>query len=253
MAKNSASLSSATAVNWKEKMRVKVVNVMTAVLATVVFGMMGCGGGGGESTPTVANTNTYSTAKILPLTASGTTTFTLTGSDTSGGSWSGSVQTRGDGSTVFEGQNVSKVSQIVTLSLAGSSTASSTVAIASYYKSDGLLYKAVYSGSTSGTALQTNSAILPATFKVGDFASGPSLSLNLNGTTDSVTTTYQVFDAGNGNARVVSTMTYQVASYSATTEYIISPSGDMLLLKMILYYPSLNKTVTLNVTTQVHF
>ena len=39
-------------------MRVKVVNVMAVVLATVVFGMMGCGGGGGESTPTVANTNT---------------------------------------------------------------------------------------------------------------------------------------------------------------------------------------------------
>lgn len=226
-------------------MSVQVVKTMMLVLATVAFGMAGCGGGG-ASTPAVANTNTYSTSKILPLTATGTTTFTLTGSDTSGGSWSGSVQMRGDGSTVFEGQNVSKVSQVVTLTLAGGSTASSTVA--SYYKSDGLLYKSVYSGSVSGTAVQTNSATMPATFKVGDFASGPSLSLNLNGTTDSVTTTYQVFDAGNGNARVVSTMTYQVANYSATTEYIVSPSGDALSLKMILYYPSLNKTVTLNGT-----
>ncbi len=227
-------------------MSVQVVKIMMMVLAAVAFGMAGCGGGGGASTPAVVNTNTYSTAKILPLTATGTTTFTLTGSDSSGGSWSGSVQMRGDGSTVFEGQNVSKVSQLVALTLAGGSTASSTVA--SYYKSDGLLYKSVYSGSVSGTAVQTNSATMPATFKVGDFASGPSLSLNLNGTTDSVTTTYQVFDAGNGNARVVSTLTYQVANYSATTEYIISPSGDALSLKMILYYPSLNKTVTLNGT-----
>ncbi|MDD2500305.1 MAG: hypothetical protein PHN92_05755 [Geobacter sp.] len=71
-----------------------------------------------------------------------------------------------------------------------------------------------------------NTAIMPLTFKVGDFASGPSLSLNLNGSADSVTTTYQVFDAGNGNAKVVSTLTYQVANYSGTTEYIINPSGD---------------------------
>lgn len=138
-------------------------------------------------------------------------TFTLTGSDTSGGSWTGSVQMRGDGPTVFEGQNVTKVSQVVTLTLAGASTASSTVA--SYYKPDGLLYKTIYSGSVSGTAIQTNTATMPVTFKVGDFASGPSLSLNLNGSTDSVATTYQVFDGGNGNARVVSTLTYQVANF----------------------------------------
>jgi hypothetical protein len=130
--------------------------------------------------------------------------------------------------------------------LAGASTAFST--IASYYKTDGLLYKAIYSGSVSGTALQTNTATMPATFKVGDFASGPSMSLNLNGSSDSVTTTYQVFDAGNGNAKVMSTLNYQVANYSATTEYIIDPSGEVLSLRMILYYPSINKTVTLNGT-----
>jgi len=202
--------------------------------------------GSGSSVPSEVNTTSYSTEKVLPLTATGTTTFTLKGSDTSGGSWTGSIQMRGDGSTVFEGQNVNKVSQVVTLTLAGGSTASSTVA--SYYKPNGILYKAIYSGSSSGTAIQTNNATMPATFKVGDFAAGPSMSLNLNGTTDSVTTTYQVFDAGSGNAKVVSTLTYSVANYSATSEYILSPSGDMLSMKMILYYPSLNKTVTLNGT-----
>jgi hypothetical protein len=88
-----------------KKMSVQIVKIMMVILATVAFGMAGCGGGG-ASTPTVVNTNTYSTAKILPLTATGTTTFTLTGNDTSGGSWSGSVQMRGDGSTVFEGHSV---------------------------------------------------------------------------------------------------------------------------------------------------
>ena len=189
---------------------------------------------------------TYSTAKILPLTVTSTTAFTLTGSDTSGGTWSGSMQMRGDGATVFEGQNVTKVSQMVTLSLLGGGVASSS--IASYYRTNGVLYKAVYSGSTSGTATQTNNATMPATFKIGDFASGPTLTLNLNSAIDTVSTTYQVVSGGNSNAKVISTMTYQVANYSATTEYIISPTGDILSLKMILYYPSLNKTVTLNGT-----
>lgn len=228
-------------------MKRNVINVMIGVLVALVFGLTGCGGGGGgSSAPAVANTTVYSTAKILPKDVTSTASFTLTGSDTSGGSWTGSMQMRGDGPTVFEGQSVTKVSQIVTLTLAGGSTASST--IASYYKPDELLYKTIYSGSVSGTAIQTNTATMPSTFKVGDFASGPSLSLNLNGTSDSVSTTYQVFDGGNGNAKVVSTLTYLVANYSGTTEYILSPSGEILSVKMILYYPSLNKTVTLNGT-----
>ena len=227
----------------------KLIEVlMLIVLFSAVFIACGSGGGGGggSSDPKVVNTTSYPTSKILPTVSTSTTTFTLAGSDTSGGSWSGSIQMRGDGPTVFEGQSVTKVSQIVTLTLAGVSTSSSTVA--SYYKLDGVLYKAIYTGSVSGTAIQTNTATMPATFNVGDFASGPSLSLNLNGSTDSVITTYQVFDGGNGNARVASTLTYQVANYSATTEYIIAPSGDPLSLKMILYYPSLNKTVTINGT-----
>lgn len=218
-------------------------NAVIGLLVLAVFSMAGCGGGGDTINTTSVNTASYSTAKVLPLTATDTTTFTLNGSDTSGGSWAGSMQIRGDGPTIFEGQNVSKVSQSVTLKLTGGSSATST--IASYYKPDGLLYKTIYSGSVSGTAIQTNSATMPATFKVGNFMSGPTLSLNLNGTSDSVTTTYQVFDAGSGNAKVVGTLTYSVANYSATTEYTITPSGDVLSIKMILYYPSLNKTVTL--------
>lgn len=223
-------------------MRRNAIHVMLGLFVAVVFGLAGCGGGG-SNTPSPVNTASYSTAKLLPLTATDTTTFTLTGSDTSGGSWSGSIQMRGDGPTVFEGQNVTKVSQVVTLRLAGAPTGSSTVE--SYYKPDGLLYKAIYSGTASGTAIQTNSATMPATFMVGDFASGPSFTLNLNGTSDSVSTTYQVLDAGNGNAKVLATLAYSVANYSGTTEYIITPSGDMLSIKMILHYPSLNKTVTL--------
>ena len=50
--------------DWEdEKMSVQVVKIMMVVLATVTFGMAGCGGGGGASTPAVVNTNTYSTAK----------------------------------------------------------------------------------------------------------------------------------------------------------------------------------------------
>jgi len=40
-------------------MSVQVVKIMMVVLATVTFGMAGCGGGGGASTPAVVNTNTY--------------------------------------------------------------------------------------------------------------------------------------------------------------------------------------------------
>ena len=120
-----------------------VINLVLGILVVMMISLAGCGGGGGGATnPVVANTTSYPTSKILPSVATSTTSFTLTGSDTSGGSWTGSMQMRGDGPTVFEGQNVTKMSQAITLTLAGGSTASST--IASYYKSDGVLYKSIY-------------------------------------------------------------------------------------------------------------
>ena len=206
----------------------------------------GCGGGGGDVaavTPAAESTTTYSTAKLFPLASMETTTFNLTGSDNAGGTWTGSWSLQGEGQTVFEGQNVTKISQQVSLTLSGAATASSNVT--SYYKADRSLYKAIYTGSASGYATQTNSFTAPLFYKIGDVATGPALTSFINGVSENQTTTYQVSDGGNGNAKVSGTLFYSTGN-SATTEQIITQAGELVSMKMILHYPLLGRTVTLN-------
>ncbi len=226
-------------------MKRNLIKTMMALLAVLVFGIVGCGGGGGGSS-TPPNTTVVSTAKLFPLTATPATSFTLSGSDNLGGIWSGSLMIRGDGQTTFEGQNLNKIYQQVSVALSGGS--SSTSYISSYYNSNGSLYKSVYTGSTSGYSIQTNSFSIPSTFKNGDSIIGPALTTYINGTTDYQTTTYQVTDGGSGNLKVIGVIDTASGTSKTTTEYIISPAGNILSIKMTIVYPTLGRTVTLNGT-----
>lgn len=228
-------------------MKRNLILLFLALSALAVFGLAGCGGGGGgtSSTPAPAatpSTTTFSAAKLFPTVATDTTYYTLSGSDNRGGTWTGSWSLKGDGPTTFEGRNVTKLSQQITLSLVGGSSATSYVT--GYYNTDGSLYKTISTGSTSGYAIQTNSFTAPASFKIGDSTTGPSLTSYLNGTTDYSTSTYQVTDAGGGNAKVTSVVR-QASGTVATTEQIITPAGDMVSMRMVISYTN-GLTVTLN-------
>jgi hypothetical protein len=220
--------------------------VLALFASLIVAGCGGGGGGGGDTaTPTAGNSTTYSTAKLFPLSSTEATSFTLTGSDNKGGTWTGSWLLRGDGQTVYEGKNVTKITQQVILKLtrsAGSATTSSYVA--SYYNADRSLYKAIYSGTASGYAVQTNDFIPPLSYKFGDVVTGPTLTTYINGVTDHQTSTLRIADGGNGNAKVTGTVVL-TSGTTGSTEQIINPAGDLLSIKMVFYYPT-GLTVTLN-------
>ena len=210
----------------------------------------GCGGGGGSdtgtsATPTAENTTAYSTTKLFPLNSTETTSFTLTGSDNKGGAWTGSWLLRGDGQTVYEGKNVTKITQQIILKLTGPSGSATTSSnVASYYNADRSLYKAIYSGTASGYAVQTNGFIPSLSYKFGDVVTGPALTTIINGVTDHQTATFRVTDGGNGNAKVTGTVTL-ASGTTGTTEQIINPTGDLLSMRMVFNYPS-GLIVTLN-------
>lgn len=226
-------------------MKSSLIKTMMALLAVLVFGIVGCGGGGGgdtSSTPApTPSTTTFSTAKLFPTVATDTTYYTLSGSDNRGGTWTGSWSQKGDGPTTFEGRDVTKLSQQISLSLVGGSSATSYVT--GYYNPDRSMYKTIYSGSSTGYAVQTNNFTAPLSFKIGDSTTGPSLTTYLNGTTDYSTSTFQVTDAGGGNAKVTSVV--RQTSATSTTEQIITPAGDMISMRMIINYTSgLSVTLT---------
>jgi len=209
--------------------------VLALFASLIVAGCGGGGGGGDTGTPIAGNTTTYSTAKLFPLSSTETTSFTLTGSDNNGGTWSGSWLLRGDGPTVYDGKNVTKITQQIRLTLAGASSASSNVT--SYYNADRTLYKSVYSGSVSGYAIQTNNFIPPLSYTIGDSVTGPELTTYINGVTDHQTSSFLVTDGGNGNAKIIGTIALSSGT-TGTTEQIIAPAGEPLSIKMTFNYPS---------------
>lgn len=121
-----------------------------AVISTilVVFLMTGCGGGGGGSfsdTPTRMETpvNVTSINSIYSGTAQTGTeaSFSLTGSDLQGNSWTGTYNLISDGTTTFEGQNVTSSRSVLTLQKLGGAPSSQVTT--RYFQSVGL-YKILY-------------------------------------------------------------------------------------------------------------
>jgi hypothetical protein len=198
---------------------------VAAVVALFLLLTLGCGGsGGGSATP---NTTVYSTAKLTSLATGNSFTLNLTGSDTLGGTYTGSFQSVVTGPTVVNGVNVIEKQAIINITRTGSGT--SSLIADYYYNSDGSTYG--YVTNTGESCVSTSSVVMPSTVTVGYFGAGPSMSCN-NGTV--FTSTWQVQDGGNGNANVIVTLNFNSAT-SETATYVLSPSGDIVGVTMMLY------------------
>ena len=198
---------------------------IAVVVALSLLLTLGCGGsGGGSATP---NTTVYSTAKLTSLTTGSGFSLNLSGSDTAGGTYTGSIQDVVVGPVVINGTTVIEREALISLTRAG--TATSSVVAYYYFNSDGSAYG--YVTNTGAGCVSTNSVVMPSTVTVGYFGAGPSMSCS-NGTV--FTSTWQVQDGGNGNAKVIETLNFNSAT-SETATYVLSPSGNIVSMTMVLY------------------
>ncbi|MHB8090494.1 MAG: putative Ig domain-containing protein [Syntrophales bacterium] len=180
----------------------------------------------------------FNVSKITTLTTGDTLSSTFTGSDTAGGTYTGSTQSIIDGPTVFEGRNVIKKSSLTTLIKTGVGVILSSTQT-TYYNTDRTLYKIVYSNGV--TATPTSTFPIPTTIQIGNFA-GQSLNYS-NG--NSETSTWQVVDTGNGNAKILVTTTTNFGLSDVYTIYIPA-SGNISTTTEVLYnFPSNGVTTTL--------
>jgi len=106
-------------------------NTTIIISMWVMFSMAGCGGGGTSATQTVPTplrtpVNVTATKAIYSGTATTGTqaSFSLTGSDLQGNSWTGSYTLISEGPTTFEGQNVTASRSTLSLQQAGGASAS---------------------------------------------------------------------------------------------------------------------------------
>ncbi len=189
-----------------------------------------CGGGTSENAavPSApANTTVYSTGGRDALTTGETHTAELSGSDTAGGTSTGTQQSVVDGPTTVDGKDVIQETVTKTLTRSGGATATSSETI--YYNTDGTIYKIVYPDGRSATP--SNNFELPATVKVGDSGTGRGLNYSDGNVS---TSTWLVTDAGGGNA----SLTYTFYLNSVLREQHITtltPTGYAPTIMYILY------------------
>lgn len=166
--------------------------------------LFGCGGGGGSSTPAtptpVGTTVSMATFKGLyygTATPGTQMSFTLSGSDSQGNSWTGSFAAVSDGPTTFESQNVTKSRTLVTLQR-GTSTPVTGISSRYFLTSNSTLYKSV--SSLGVTSVPTTQTLMPNTIQVGDFDNFLNTT-NSDGTTS--TGTWRLDADFNGNSKFV--------------------------------------------------
>lgn len=203
--------------------------------ALIILVLAGCGSGTTDTNNTTL-TN-FSVAQYTSLNTGDTVTIPLTGTDTAGGSYTGSFQTNVVGPVTYNGKNVIERDSLISLT--------TNVAVVlinsmkSYYNSDRTLYETVlFSGVT---ATPTSTFPLPTTVQVGTFG-GQSLSYS-NG--DFLTSTWQVTDEGGGNATVTVSSTTNL-SLSEVDTINVTAAGNISSIKEVFYnFPTAGVTTTL--------
>lgn len=154
-----------------------MVRSIFGFLVAIVLGITGCGGGGGGessvTTPTGTVVNLQSFRNVYVGTTAGAQfSFPLTGSDSQGNTWFGSLTMTADGPMVYDGQNVTRLRTLTTLGITGY-TPISSVSTDYWLAADGSAYKSIYDSGVVYTP--TSSFVFPTTAQVGDYGTFPEI------------------------------------------------------------------------------
>lgn len=213
---------------------------MIIVLSLLVLSACGGGGGGNSTTPTDPN-QIFSLTK-LQSTALGTVySAQLTGSDSNGVTYSGSVAQANRAQEMYSGVLTTPSDVIISLTGGGSTI---TVTATGYIGS---------SGNTIAVVVQTTGLIctpvspdsMPSSVKIGDFGILSTMNCDDN-TTQS--RNWRVEDAGNGNIKIISNATVKNQSNAIVSvtdvTFTINGNGDIISFKAVSTLTASNFTLT---------
>lgn len=176
---------------------------MVVSVPIISFCLSACGGGGGDSTGTPTPVGTAVNLTTVKGFYDGTATpgsiavFNISGSDTTGQAWTGSLSIVSDGPTTFESNNVNQLRSLITLTRTADRFSVSSVTTEYFLISNGNFYKSV---SSSGvTAVPSMQTPLPANARVGDFGNLRTVTTSANTTTSSI---WKLEADYNGNSKI---------------------------------------------------
>ncbi len=206
----------------------RLVIVLSIAIVTACGGGGG-GGGGGTTTPTDPN-QSFDLTKLQSTTAGTIYTSQLTGSDSNGVSYTGSVSAANRAQTMLGGVLVTPRDLLISLTGGGSSI---TVTGTSNIDTSGNLISVVIQ-TTGVTCTPVTPDKLPGSVKIGDFGILSTMNCSDNTTQER---NWRVEDAGNGKIRVISNVTTkdQFNTIVSVTEvtYTIDNSGNIVSFKTV--------------------
>lgn len=225
-----------------------------AALSVVI--LTACGGGGGGSTPTnqtdlLNQTSPDITFRLFPsefLTEGYSESYTLTGSDTEGGTQTGTFNIETRAQTTY--LNAPAIPTDGTLNITNTETGAFIASVGAEYYSIDLndLHYLGFSSTTFGTvtASATTTAI-PLTAKIGEFGT---VGTYIDSAGDKEVISWQLIDGGNGKAKFVSTNTefdqFDTLALTTETSYLIDENGNRYSVEFRAFYYDINVTLTLS-------
>ena len=215
------------------------------LLAVSLSFLTACGGGGSSTT---APNIVFSLYPTNYLSAGYSESYSLTGTDTAGGTHQGNLSTQTQAQTVFNSQ--AAIPRSLLLSWTNTQTSAFiSIPVTAYSSTSLSSFRdfGSFNPSSGVTTVTANTTIIPQTAQIGDFG-------NIGTYTDSAgasqTVTWQLTDAGSGNANLVtmSGVRDQFGTIIGNTETTtrIDANGNRLSISMRIYIVATGIALTLS-------
>ena len=223
----------------------RLTSTKLIVVLIITLLMAGCGGSGDDST-TPSEPITYHLYDDGQFDPGYQLSFSLTGSDSTGGSWTGTVLIETKSQVQVSGQTVVPMETYVSLTETSSSYTAD--GIGTTYTNPNTLIT-VLMEVNGVTYTPTDTSVMPELAEIGDSGALPAFS-GSDGST--ITGTWRLEDAGGGLADLVQ-QTFQQASppggpldYNTTVRIRIDETGNPSRYSEEIYYPSSGVSVNLS-------
>jgi len=213
-------------------------------IVTIVLLMSACGGGGGDSSPASTPTNTtqtFSLAKLQSTTLGAVYSTQLSGSDSDGTNYTGSISLANRAQEMLNGVLVTPRDLLLNLSGGGTST---VVTATSYVDtSNNIISLVIQTTGVVCTPASPNN--IPSTVKIGDFGILSTLVCDDNTTQES---NWRIEDAGNGNIFATTNATakdqFNTITSVAEVSYTLDGNGNIIAFKTVVTINASNFTLT---------
>lgn len=217
----------------------RTLKTLAILAVTILIAACGGGGGGGSDAPATTPTDPDQEFSLSTIksTALGTVYSTqLTGSDSDGGDWTGSLSIANRAQVMLDGVLVTPQELLVSLSFEGTSAASGGT---SYIDMSGFYLSSREPDGTICTPAFPYQ--LPDLVKIGDFGLEPTETCSDNTTSES---NWRVEDAGNGYTNFITSVDGSDGSTGVQTVKLNS-AGNILAYKIVVSGNDI-PTITLN-------